>query len=140
LSGDGFGLEMPGMFGTAIAERVSFRTCRTAALGDGTAATTVADESEICEKSFSDGAWDVAGVSCSEGAATVDISDATSSVTCSCTPASMLAVGTTVSSSPSNIGTIVTSSPSSGICRRRLRLRERGGNGEAGCEYQGKSG
>lgn len=66
---------------------------------------------EICVNSLSDGAWDVAGVSGSDGAAMVDVSD-----TSSCT--------TAFSSSPVvRFGSATTSLDSCRFCRR-LRRRE----------------
>ena len=76
--GDGFGLPKPGMFGTAIAVRVSFRACcgETGAVFVGVSVICAGvGGADACVKSLSDGACEVAGVSCSDGAAMVDDSD-----------------------------------------------------------------
>ena len=60
----------------------------------GDVATTCAGVAgvETCEKSLSDGACDVAGVSGSDGAAIVEASEATSSGVCSCASSSINAL------------------------------------------------
>lgn len=122
------------MLGTAIAVLVSLLPCCAWAgvgFGDGTAPAEGVAGMEMTPNSFSDGACDVAGVSNSDGAGRVDVSDARSS-----TPASWLS-----SSLASRAGS-ATEPISFKLCRLFRLLAARGGNLEApsALEYHGKVG
>ena len=76
--GEALGLAMPGMLGTAIAVLVSRRACWDCVgvvFGDGAFACAGVTGVEALVASLSDGACEVAGVSCSDGGATVEASE-----------------------------------------------------------------
>lgn len=136
--GDCRGLGKPGMFGTAIAVLVSFLVCDGVGVtfGDGTAAWAGVAGVETCVKSLSEGACDVAGVSGSDGAAIVDVSDGASSVaacSCSCGSSSVI---------PSLAGSATASSDLCRFCRLRRRGMARGGKAPSASvhEYHGRGG
>ena len=77
----------PGMFGTAMAVRVSLRACCCCVgvgFGEVVGACAGVAGVETCVKSLSDGACEVAGVSGSDGAAMVDVSEGGSSAEAAC--------------------------------------------------------
>lgn len=87
---------------------------------------------DTCENSVSEGACEVAGVSSSEGAAIVEVSDSATSGTCS---AIWRAVSSTVTR-----GGRATPSMSFRFCHFRRCLVDRGGKLESGTEYHGRVG
>ena len=85
--GDALDFGKPGMLGTAIAVLVFLRACDCVGVifGENTGACAGVAGVETCVKSLSDGACEVAGVSGSDGAAIVDVSEGCSSAAaCSC--------------------------------------------------------
>ena len=108
-----------GIIGTAV--RVSFRACAWLDTDCGT--EPVRSDvlgTELREVSFSDGACEVAGVSCREGAATVDASDGSCSGSWSSS--------TFGSSAASLVGRATASFASCRFCLLRRRLGALGGN------------
>lgn len=126
-------LGMAGRIGTAVL--VSLLPCVWAAGAlEEDVGLSRAGSVGVVDTSCSDGACEVAGVSSSEGAATVEASD--------CSSSASLSVHVPVSSVASREGSATASFATCRFCLRLRRLDALGGNdaSPSGVEYQGRSG